>query len=160
MFTPCLTGHLPPSCHCQLRHLTATKIYSADGKVLNTVHGVVGVPREVIELTLQQCPVHADRRPQQHAAKPRLVPIVVNRAFWQCQVSTCGVQQGQVCAMCAATGCVQQMCSSCAVSGVLCCTSVLYMCLGGSLTYFMPGTAAPHTGGPPPFLHPPCCSWT
>lgn len=95
-------------CHCQLLHKAATQIFSADGQVLNTVHGVVGVPREVIELTLQECPVHADRRPRQEAAKPRLVPIVVNRAFWQCQV--CSVQQGQLCAMRATSDCCAALC--------------------------------------------------
>lgn len=131
-----------PSCHCQLLHKAATKIYSADGKLLKTVNGITGVPREVIDMILKECPVHADRRPRLKAARPKPVGIKVDRAFWQCQVCS----KGAVCAMRAAAGCVHHM-HCCAV-------------FGGSLTYLTPGTAAAHSGGLPAFLHLSCCSWT
>lgn len=76
-------NHGPPP---QLLHNAATKLYDASGNVTCTVFGVTGFTRDMIQAFLEACPVHADRRPRKLGERPPPHPIMVERAFFQCQV--------------------------------------------------------------------------
>ena len=70
----------------QLAYNAPTELAAgADGKV-PFLYGLEGFDRAVISIFILGCPVRADQAPLKPAEQPAPHPIVVDRAFQQCQV--------------------------------------------------------------------------